>query len=222
MANKIDDKYKKLLDRDSISQATFSKVKQLVRIYQESDYSDATKKQLLEIWPYLHAICSNDSSATLYRGMMFSAKNKREYLTLLKKVISSKSIKTNTIRSWSLDKDIAEGFAYGYPDDYLTGRYSMVISCKVLPNEAVDLPDFVGLNENEYLLPPGTFSVSLVSAAIYSSDLLSVLTFGKISRMYVKTLSEKMMYNHLAKEEADAMDVYNASIFLDRLEEYMV
>lgn len=221
MANKIDPKYKEKLSPFDMDRATTKDVVALIKRYQNEDYGEKMKRRILNSWTYIFSLYSNHSPNTLFRGMQFPANKEAEYLKLLKKVISTNRIITKSIRSWTSDPYIAEHFAYALPDGPVNSRFSIVLMCNIAPAEAAILPDFAHLNESEHLLPPGTFSVALHSAAIYSKDYESALVYGYINKDSKEDLQFKMYNAHKAKSEAALEAVVSKSVFLRRLEDYL-
>lgn len=145
--------------------------------YYSSNYEDKRmKKELLKLWPYATALFPlRKDSAIVYRGMSYLQKHIEAYISLLIKLLSKGSITSNEFRSWTLDKSVADTFAYHDPhtiQGHSTVNYvgGCTLKTNIQGKYAIDI-DYAGASdygEDEILIPPGTYQCTVLNALVFS------------------------------------------------------
>lgn len=229
--NKIDSFYLKPVSKEEAEPHKLD-IKHYLTYY-SSNYEDkAMKKEMLKLWPYATALFSlRKNSAAIYRGLSYSQKHIEAYISLLIKLLSKGFITSNEFRSWTLDKAVAEAFAYHDPHT-IQGHNTMnyvggcTLKASVKGEYAIDM-DYAGASdysEDEILVPPGTYQCSVLNAIVFSvKDSALSKPFKQIDfeDMHVLSYKQPLMARHCATvgifvEELSKSDFLKALLSLQK------
>lgn len=154
------------------------KAKSVLEKYLNTDYTDRTKKEVLEYWPELFTLYRNKSSQALFRGLSFQTENRDDFTTLLEKLVRTETLTSKQVRSWTIDPEVGRGYAIGKSANNALAHdlsFGMVLETITVPNNGLDLIDPKNIHveyglksnivkEKEFLMPPGSYPVSIILA----------------------------------------------------------
>lgn len=179
MANTIDKKYTTLIS-GPLTKEQLNKNDSIIEAYTGSEYYKNQinhSRDVIAQWPYLFYQYHNKDKLAIYRGLSYKTRNFDDFFVLVNKIYSSKSITTKYARSWTTNPSIAAVFAYNlYLGKSLTTKdddilLHLIIESTLYKGEGLDISgSSYYTEEDEVILPPGTFEARIASVYAECSD----------------------------------------------------